>query len=686
MGNSVFELYRSQTYDLAQSLVIKYDDEAKRNNALIKASGGVIEDDPTQWRYYLNLYGKYHRSNTIMRVVSLDTQEEIELNKEVLITHVRTRLALQPGKPLYNSLLDKYPHQAVLLKGLTLPVDPYVAAKAKNGTILNYRKDLVEPNEHHLIDRLQQEVYGIFTRWHIDTHFDYGAVQSAAWLIPFVKALPELIFTLRESVTHSNQTHSYHVWRYLASRGRLDRYRRYLSNKQALWLYRELKYLLNFAGQTHTLEALIEHLLTPNGIKAFELSYLQSTEKGANPELSLKRSPINYKQSYTGDIENVTLLETNQYLTEEVKYSVNDPADDTERLETLTSGMLSTVRPSKAIETLIPESVSLVSEMMVSHLLRQWSYHALSDNYLADVVIKEQRTGRTFKLNVKDAYYLYMTLIAWHQDRKPDFSYFGVPGAITTHVPDYGSLQNNLDRVHPDHLFALLDAVKVTTPLTSVDDFYRQSHRQFEAMLNFERHGEQQMHSYQEAEYYSVLEMLKRNALFTIPNEVGTESWVAKINETILDYSKFEIKAMVVDILSGAIGLDRGVGKSAIRDRLTELIREITTYHISFVPNQIADTVYPLRATMYKPTNVVRKRERTRMLIHHDYTFKGEHTHTVDDVIRTNPDVKTYTDRYSTHHGTFNPHLILEGESHRREELLHYHIAPTLTVVDYEQE
>ena len=94
--------YRNEVYTFLQSLTLKYSPLADQINLNLLAKGiDVDEDDPSTWKYYLNLQGKYHPSDTMMTVVSLDTREVINFTVENLQTHIRTALAYVPGSAYY---------------------------------------------------------------------------------------------------------------------------------------------------------------------------------------------------------------------------------------------------------------------------------------------------------------------------------------------------------------------------------------------------------------------------------------------------------------------------------------------------------------------------------------------------------------------------------------------------------
>lgn len=101
---SAVDVYVQQTLKLVRSLVIKSELSAYRSNKdIVKRYGedAVDQDSPETWKYYLNLAGQYHFSDTMMKVISLDTQQEIDFTVANMRIHTATAEAYKYGTRYY---------------------------------------------------------------------------------------------------------------------------------------------------------------------------------------------------------------------------------------------------------------------------------------------------------------------------------------------------------------------------------------------------------------------------------------------------------------------------------------------------------------------------------------------------------------------------------------------------------
>lgn len=264
-----YGVYLEEIFKLAKTMVIHSTESADAVNAGIITQYGsqaVNAWDKTTWKYYQNISGEYHWSDTPMQIVSIDTLETIDFTVDNLKVHTSTWTAYQYGSRYYNNLLALHPDQEQLILGILYPVDIDTAINADEWKILFYDRKLIAENEDTLIDDLQSWINRFQMRWHNkDYHHADPYYQAAQHAILYMQ-LPLVIANLRLKRIHTNEVHSFHIKQHLASNYRLRPYVEYMTLKQQLYLYRNIRYLERHAGYQDNLDQLIDVMLTQRNI------------------------------------------------------------------------------------------------------------------------------------------------------------------------------------------------------------------------------------------------------------------------------------------------------------------------------------------------------------------------------------------------------------------------------------
>lgn len=270
-----YDLYIKNTFTLAKTLVIKSEVSANFINAgLIKAYGyGAVDlNDPTTWKYYLNISGEYHPLDKPIYITSIDTQETILFSKENLVINGGTKNNYQFGTSYYDALVAAYPDQELLILGILYPIDINYAISANDGQILTYPSYLVEDQEYTLIDDLQKWIYNYTFRWNVYA-FNYSDnLYAVSQLATMYLALPAKILNLRLARCKTIEANSYHINTYLASNNNLNVYINYLTLEQKMFLYRNIKYIQRHGGSVSTFNTLVKKLLTDINMPMYELN------------------------------------------------------------------------------------------------------------------------------------------------------------------------------------------------------------------------------------------------------------------------------------------------------------------------------------------------------------------------------------------------------------------------------
>lgn len=288
------QLLQQQIYNFLRTVTIKYDPIAQYiNESLLHKGYQVNFEDPTTWKYYLNMQGRYHLSDTPMYVTSLDTRQSILFSPETLNDNLRTRSIYLPGGAYYNRLCSLYPDQVDLIKSILFPVtDINKAIMADDLTLLHYGQGYLEPTEESVLITDIEKFLTIYKeRWYFsflsDEPYFYITVWSSLWV-----QLAMLLMSSRMAHIKTAFVHSWDVWNELEAHG-LDNYSDILDREKAMMLYQNIDYFKANAGKQSNLTILANRLLTSFGIALYGRSVLQESETGAlNYQLTPQLVPV----------------------------------------------------------------------------------------------------------------------------------------------------------------------------------------------------------------------------------------------------------------------------------------------------------------------------------------------------------------------------------------------------------
>ena len=279
-------------------MVIKSELHARLINSEIELKYPDVDvdtTDPSTWKYYLNLAGKQHILNKDIYITSFDTQEEILFNSENFKVHKQTRTNYLVGTKNYYLLLKKYPEEELFIHGSLYPVDLAKAVAAKDLAILYYDQTLVEPQESSLINELQTFINDYDIRWNVRPFISSDELYPAAQHAIFTLNLLQKLVNIRLNNCMTHEAHSFHIKKYLASHYGLDIYVDYMSLSQAMFLYKNLRYIERNIGKVDTFKTLVKKLIEERNLfSLYELSVrqLHSINEDYMPKLLAKKQNI----------------------------------------------------------------------------------------------------------------------------------------------------------------------------------------------------------------------------------------------------------------------------------------------------------------------------------------------------------------------------------------------------------
>lgn len=423
------DVYVQQTLLLARSIVFKSTISADRQNAdLIKRYGAsaVDLDRPRTWKYYQNLAGIYHSTDTMMKVISLDTQEWIDFTVQNMVIHTATAVAYRYGTRYYYALLRKYPNQGQLIMAINNPANIDQAIAAKDGDILAYYKYLVEPQEYTLMYEVEKYIKNYFQRYTVvgfqNVRTNYPVINYAI----LYQSLPGMILNQRLQDIKTDKTHSFHITQYLASHGRLDRFMPYMTLKQKLYLYHNIDFIEKHAGMTSTFEELIQWVLNDRFIplSSYTVRQLQEHNRELYPELRARRTPLGTLFN-TAEAE---YLPISSLYDKEIPLQAGNRGYFLDNEKTITRSLEnspSSVIQTKGLESAMVDYTDSTPDQLPTVLMRQWAYMSSQGLYEVLTNFTHPFTGETISIIASDAliYYSYIFMCGIGKEPKyvPNF-------------------------------------------------------------------------------------------------------------------------------------------------------------------------------------------------------------------------------------------------------------------------
>lgn len=416
MSNTLYNLYVSDVITLAKTLVIKSVATAEAINTSQTELGMVVADDPTTWRYYKNISGAYHSTDTMMTVTSLDSQTTINFTIATLQDNRATRKAYAYGSVYYEELVKRYPGQEMLIRGILNPVDINVAIAAADNTILNWGADLVEPVEVNLIPRLQKWTDAFFLRYSQPAYDVVEDLYRAAILATYFAHVPSTIMAIRLDNCKTEYAHSFHIWEYLESNGHLGYYRDYFTTKQAMWLYRNVKYLQMNAGKVGNQSLLIDHVMTERGLPVAWYKMIHDitdfdTSESLYPGVALRRFSLNERDVAAGGKNTHTVA---NMLSRESKLARDNSqeieADDIAITDVMQSSSMNTL-PTKILESAMLDSSAADVFPFADIALNEWVHKATTGFYRAKIQVTNPYTGALLSMSATEAFITWLYCI-----------------------------------------------------------------------------------------------------------------------------------------------------------------------------------------------------------------------------------------------------------------------------------
>lgn len=613
MSNIQIDLYEASIDRLARTIVLKDEDAALAiNRAMIEKRFQVNPADPTTWKYYLNLNGQYHASDVEMTVVSLDTQELIKFNKENLQIHLATKREYYYGSEYYQALVSQYPDQENLIRRILNPIDLQTAIDAPAGTILYFEAGEVESAETNLIPKLQQWIQNQLRRWDIVGYRKTDELFATALFGVIYAFIPAVIKMLRRENCHTYHAHSFHIWNYLDSHGRLSQYRRFLTTKQALWLYRNIRWVYKNAGRTHTFEQLMQVILSDRNIPLGKYDYepdvssigsqLRSLSSAVDPTVidtgtsglystpRLLRTPLNLVNLQPPEPVFKTIVEITE---RQIPLARDNALFVEESINTTTASLTTSALTQLPIKTYESEMVDLSDQKPYTFydtLLNHWLDLGTTARYTAIISVTNPFTGDVMSMSAREAFAVW--LYAFNKLNGITFSEIPRVVAIRTlrrKVPTFAQLRRmSSKRFVSDSLIRefIADQVSVGT-IIATESFYKKCNEIHQTLLRHNKVVAFQSHYRARGEVEKVMLSFYGNHLRTISDDPGQtfEDFFSARGWQISTLRDFDLEILQKNVFERITGIDTQaiISLKDLQSAMLRLMSNLGTYAVHYL-------------------------------------------------------------------------------------------------------
>jgi len=261
---STLDEYNEKLLYLTNSLNIKLIDVAAAMNNGVVAAGYSIPDNKEEWKYFLNISGQRHITNSDVKITIIETSEVVSLTKEILVKYPYTKSELLKQDKYYINLTEAYPNDTLFIKGCMYPCDISAAVAADEGTILSYDTNLVEVSEYTLISDLEGYVQRFLKRWNVKAYTIVDGLYLSGLIAVLYANIPPQITAIRVSKINTAEVHSFFLEHFFRSNLNLWDDVQVLKPQTIYWLYRNLKYLRKNLGKQKTLDLILTKVFDTN--------------------------------------------------------------------------------------------------------------------------------------------------------------------------------------------------------------------------------------------------------------------------------------------------------------------------------------------------------------------------------------------------------------------------------------
>lgn len=603
--NIDFQAYILNTIAFAKTFVVKIEELAIIDNQVMERTLGIpIPEDKSKWRYYLNLNGEYHETDTLMTIKSIDNGEDIPFTKEALEDHPATKRAYREGGYHFSRLSDEYSGQVELIKGIINPIPPEESIPAKNYQILRYNEDYVLWNEtqliHNVQDAISRCVYQTF-----DTDYLYTEDLMLTILLGKVHAdiILEILAT-RYELRDSAEAHSFYIWAKLNSYGISSIYSKILNDKQTMWLFRNIDYILREAGREEMFDYVMHNLLTERRIPVMENEIIHLTNEQLEtfrPEPAYLYTSINMNERL-GVRTGINTVK--QIINKELKDAIdNESNQDYYYKESFyqTQNALYSGFPIKVLESNVVDVGDENESNLMSMLHFHWIYLTGNGLYNIKVDVNNVKSGRHFKLTSEQAvvlwHYLMMKADGLDCKKVPLMFYQWVRKIKQPTVADLLKMGPK-EIIYKELCKTILDVPPTSiSKIISPETFYLHSVEVKNGLWDHKKIYSEYLDIDTVAYRKNVCESLYERGVVRVGKYKEYADLLAEIELDVSEWSQAELIDLAWEIWSKTTGYAYfpNLSFAEIQSNLISLMKELSSYSIQFVGDVTeGESVYPL--------------------------------------------------------------------------------------------
>lgn len=429
------ESYRKEIFNFLRTVTIKFEPFAYSMGQKYMDANGLTNPHGEWNPYYIHLSGNYTPEeladpSKLIHVWTIEKEqaEDVIFDKNLIKTNPKTAALYKIPNKEYFILEERYPEYTGLIRTIAYPIPSIKEAiEAPNLSLLGYDASLLEENEREsIINCLKNFLAMVRTRWWIPEYTYEDMYASSFWAMLW-QMLPLVLLGQRFKNIRSTSVHSFHIWEYLTSKGLTD-YRDVLTDKQSLWLYRNIDYIQKNEGKQKTLLLLAANLLDDAYASLIYKDMYQNTVN-FNEQLRTNAEfrsfyVTNNKQDRLEQIDDLNKRLVDQELEH------NDSSEYIDELEHSLSEHGNNILNTKFLE-LKKDTIDTADKQIMIRVYLDNLIYRLSRNGLSfQISLNESLNGTLIKSYIGDIFFLWFYAVM----RAAGFKEFEFPKQYTTRM------------------------------------------------------------------------------------------------------------------------------------------------------------------------------------------------------------------------------------------------------------